>query len=282
MPFRGPTDLATDWASNHDGSLEALRRVQGNLTVDLIMVRRDAFDTCSLDETAAQIKRRNAKQFSYFPVADAEEQILGLYNAERWFTVVPPDTRVADDFEGLSEDMLIGADASIVDFVVQADSHPTNLVVSGRQIAGLVSLSDIQQLPARAAIFALITSLEMAMSLAISGRYPNCGDWMALLSEERRIGLLEEIEKAQQRDIFLSEIAFTQIHDKACIVGKSGLLDRSRTSVEKSFKKIRALRDNVAHANNYAATPAEARSVCGVVRDVYKMKSELLKVIEQT
>lgn len=268
------------WASNHDGSLDKLRRVQGNLTVDLIMVRRNDFDTCALDETAAQIKARNAKQFSYFPVADDEGHIIGLYEAERWFSDDAPETKVEDEFEPLSEGFLIGADASIIDFILQADAHPTNLVVSGSRIAGLVSLSDIQQLPARAAIFTLITSLEMAMSLAISHHWSDGNDWISHLSHERRDKMLKEIKKAKQGDSFINELAFTQIHDKACIIGREKLLNRSRTKVEKSFKKIGALRDSVAHSNEYSATPGSAKDVCKVVQDIYQIKEELLKVIE--
>lgn len=154
------------WAPNHDASIEKLWRVQSSLTVGLIMVARDGFDTCTPTETAADVQRRNAYSFSYFPVEN-EGRILGLYNAERWFSGIAPDTPVADDFQALSEDILIAADASIFDFIMQADRHPTNLVVSGSQIAGLVSLSDIQQLPVRAALFSAITSFEMAMALVI-------------------------------------------------------------------------------------------------------------------
>ena len=71
-----------------------------------------------------------------------------------------PHEPIADYFEPLSEDHLIGADASIIDFVMQAENHPVRLVVSDDEVAGLVSLSDLQHLPVRAAIFTLITSLE--------------------------------------------------------------------------------------------------------------------------
>lgn len=245
------------------------------------MVHREHFDTCSVDETAAQIKERNSMQFSYFPVADSKGGILGLYNAERWFDGEAPETEVRDDFVRLSEDILIGADASIIDFIMQADIHPTNLVVSGSRIEGLVSLSDIQQLPSRAAIFTLITSLEMAMAMAISHHWPDANGWLSHLSDERRNKVLDEIRKTKNDDGFVNELAFTQIHDKACIIGREGLLGQSRTKIEQSFKKIRALRDSVVHSNEYAATPGSAQDVCGVVREIFHIKEELLKVIDR-
>jgi hypothetical protein len=58
----------------------------------------------------------------------------------------------------LPEENLIGADAGILSFVKGADRRGCRLVMSGAEISGLVSLSDLQKLPVRATVlFALIT-----------------------------------------------------------------------------------------------------------------------------
>ncbi|WP_339761544.1 hypothetical protein [uncultured Hoeflea sp.] len=270
------------WAANHGASLEVLREVQGSLTVDLIMVPRSSFETCTPGETAAQIKARNVDQFSYFPVVDEQKRVVGLYYAERWFDADAPNTPIGKDFDRLSEDIVIGADASIFDFVMQADVNSTNLVVSGNQIAGLVSLSDLQKLPVRAALFALITSLEMAMGLAITKRWPSSTDWLSLLSNGRREKLMTAIEDARARDSFVNEIAYTQFSDKADLIFKGRMLSQGRTRLGKSFRDIRDLRDSLSHANQYAETTDAAKNVCEVVRFIYTTKAELLKVIETT
>ena len=41
----------------------------------------------------------------------------------------------------------------LLDFVRTADEHSCRLVVDGGRVTGLVSLSDIQKLPVRAALF---------------------------------------------------------------------------------------------------------------------------------
>jgi hypothetical protein len=64
-----------------------------------------------------------------------------------------PKGRVYEKMRHLSEANLIGADASILAFVRDADRHKCRLVVSGCEISGLVSLSDLQRLPVRAALF---------------------------------------------------------------------------------------------------------------------------------
>lgn len=174
---------------------------------------------------------------------------------------------------------MIGADASIFDFIQQADNHPTNLVISGNRIAGLVSLHDIQQLPVRAALFALITSLEMAMALAIEGTWLHSDDWIQKLSEGRQEKLREQIVSATKNDSFVSAIAFTQFSDKADLIRRSGLLSQSRKSLEISFRNIQGLRDNLAHANSYAATPEDAKKVCEIVLTIYKLKENILSTL---
>lgn len=265
------------WATNHDASLDKLRRVQGSLTVGLIMVPRQSFLTCSKADTAAEVKQRNAANFSFLPVVDSNHRVIGLYNAERWFDIAEPKAAVGDDFLPLSEDIVIGADASIFDFIRNADEVSTKLVVSGDGVAGLVSLSDIQQLPVRAALFALVTSLEMAMALAIERKWPNAEEWMTQLTENRRGQLQKKISEARQKDAFVSEIAFTQISDKATLLFKAGIVGGTRNEHDARFNAIRDLRDNLAHANLYADTPEAAASVCRVVRSIYDLKDKLLE-----
>lgn len=268
------------WASNHDASLDKLRRVQGSLTVGLMMVPRSDFLTCSLSQSAAEVKARNEDKYSFLPVVDDCDRVIGLYNAEQWFASEPQDEMVGANYLALSEDTVIGADASIFDFIRNADEVSTKLVVSGEGVAGLVSLSDIQQLPVRAALFALVTSLEMAMTLVIETRWPNAEDWAALLTETRQTKLKELIETAQKKDGFVSEIAFTQFSDKSTLLFKSGLMKETRNAHDARFNSIRDLRDNLAHANQYADTPEAAASVCRVVRSVYELKDDLLRIVE--
>jgi len=269
-----------NWATNHDASLEKLRKVQGSLTVGLIMVPRADFLTCSRNDTALDVKTRNADNYSFLPVVDEAERVIGLYNAEQWFNMEATADLVGSDFLPISEETVIGADASIFDFIRKADDVPTKLVVSGDGVAGLVSLSDIQQLPVRAALFALVTSLEMAMAMAIEARWQNADEWRAFLTENRQTQLEEQIQKALQKDGFVSEIAFTQFIDKSTILFKGGVFKGTRTAHDARFKAIQSLRDNLAHANQYADTPDTAKLVCKVVRSIYELKDELLRVVE--
>jgi hypothetical protein len=265
------------WARNHDASIEKLHRVQGSLTVELIMVPRVDFLTCAPSETVAQVKQRNRDDFSFIPVKDDGGRIVGLFNAEGRFADEAPDKLVGDDFAPLSEDYLIGANASIFDFLQQADTHPTNLVIAGTEIAGLVTLSDIQELPVRAALFALLTSFEMAMGLTIQRRWPEPRGWMDFLSDGRRGKLEASINVAKDKNAFINEIVLTQFCDKCDIIRKAQLLPEV-PELQLRIKAMQDLRDNLAHANQYAATPNDAKEVCTVVRDILFLKAALLAV----
>jgi CBS domain-containing protein len=267
-----------NWATNHDASLEGLRRVQGSLTVDLIMAPRSSFRTCTPNETAAQVKGRNADGFSYFPVIDDDGRIVGLYRAEQWFHEDAPDSTIGEDFERLSEEIVIGADASIFDFVMQADTKPTNLVVSGNKIAGLISLSDLQQLPVRAALFALITSLEMAMAARIDRHWADQPDgWHNLLDDSARKALEKKVLKAKSDDSFVGSVVLSQFSDKSRVAWEAGFLGGHEEVNHDCLDKIRLLRNDLAHGNQFAETPSKAREVCGLVRTIMKIKETLVE-----
>ena len=174
------------------------------------------------------------------------------------------------------------ADPHILDFVMQADQHPTNLVVSGSRIDGLVSLSDIQQLPARAALFSAITSFEMAMVLLVQAHWNEVDDWKQQLSEGRREKLQGKIGEAKKRDGYVSEIALTDFCDKAGLIRKSGILEWSPRELESALNSIERLRNKVAHADIYAASPEAAKKVCRTVRSLIEIKDEIIGILRKS
>lgn len=270
------------WANSEDAWPDVLERVQRSLTVDFIMTPRARLQTCRRDETASAVMSRNKQHFSFLPVEDDAKRVLGLYKAERWFGADAPSKQIGDDFVPFSEDIVIGADASIIDFVKVADERPTRLVVSGDCVAGLVSLSDLQQLPVRAALFTLITRLEMAMAQRIEEEWQgeDKTGWLELLSEDRRERIEKAIRKAKEEDAFVSEIAFSQLSDKVTAIIKKRLIPGSGKRLKRDFKAIRKLRDDIAHANYYAESPTAAARTCTTVRSILRIKEKLSSSIK--
>ena len=271
------------WAGRDDIGLDALERVQYGLTVDMIMTPRDSLMTCRREDSVREVMARNTDNYSFLPVVNVAGRIFGLYRAEQWFAEEAPDQPIGDEFEALSEDLVIGADATITEFIRTADERPTRLVVSGHQIAGLIGLSDLQQLPVRAALFTLITSLEMAMVKRIEAEeWPDGADsWLELLTPSRRGKVSRAIDEAKQNDSFVSEIVLTQFADKGTIICRKGLIPGSKRKLSRDFRTIRKLRDPIAHANFYAETLTAARRVCSVVRTIFEIQQLLTDTIEK-
>jgi hypothetical protein len=126
-----------------------------------------------------------------------DNRIVGLLEIASYghSATVGPSVRKA--MRPLSEENLIGADASILAFVRDADFRKCRLVVLGSQISGLVTLSDLQRLPARAALFGLVTHLEILMAEVIRREFKGGGEWARYLSDRRQGRLRGELEKAE-------------------------------------------------------------------------------------
>lgn len=242
--------MSAGWSARGDIGLDVLDRVQRGLNVGMIMTPRDDLMTCRQDEAIAVVMARNSMDYSFLPVVCDEGRYLGLFNAAEWFNRVPPERVVGDDFERFSEDLVIGADASIFEFVVTADARPTRLVISRDKVAGLISISDLQQLPVRAALFTLITALEIAMAHRIETEWPD-GEvaWKELLSGPRRVAVEDKIAEARKADSFVSEIALTQFSDKAAIIYKKRLIEGSRKELKVKFKEVEDLRNSLGHVD---------------------------------
>jgi hypothetical protein len=251
----------------------------------LTSTERAKLETCSIDvELAAVVARNLDSKFDFLPVTDSiagegktHNRIVGLIELVPFMQGAGASGVVRDcsTLYPLSEDNLIGADASILDFIRDADQRRCRLVISGHEISGLVSLSDLQRLPVRAALFGLVTHVEMIMANAIRREFNGTQGWTDRLSENRRQKIREEINKAQDDDALVDALLFTQFADKVMIIRKSQRFVLGRNGFENDLKQIQSLRDHLAHANDYAATRESASKVCGTVRLADKWSKEL-------
>lgn len=260
------------WATRSDGSPELMMSFQDGLPVRLIATPRTFFRTCRTDEDLASVVARNVESFDYFPVVDASEDargaIIGLIDLTPFLHGERPQGLVKDRMRRLSEDSLIGADASILAFVMGADRHGCRLVVSGSEISGLVSLSDLQRLPVRAALFAMITHTEITMASAIRREFDGSDAWIERLAPGRQSKIKEEKAKSAAEDTFVDSLLFTQFADKTTIIRKSPLFKERKTAFEAEMGHAQRLRDQLAHANDYASTRKAAAQVCSTVRSI--------------
>jgi hypothetical protein len=92
----------------------------------------------------------------------------------------------------------------------------------------------------------------------------------AATKDPRRDRTVEE-----RADGLADELLFTQFCDKGTIVLKSFEFAGSKRSLEDKLSKFQGLRDGLAHANDYAATPEQAKQVCALVRDLLVLRKEI-------
>jgi hypothetical protein len=264
------------WASGDDPASPAdFRALHAGLTVYLIATPRDQLMTCAPDERLPAVAARNTEPYDYLPVVQSDGLILGLFRAADFHEREPPDDPVSDHMLRLTEDYAIGGDASILDFLLDADDRPCRLVFSGAKVSGLVSLSDLQKLPVRAALFALITGLEITMADAIRSGYGSSTEWAHHLSEDRRGKIEEQAAASRAANSYVDHLLFTQFCDKRDIIAKALPKQISKTRFREDLKKLEKLRDNLAHANEYAATREAARDLSGTVRTLLDRQEEI-------
>ena len=270
------------WAGHEKiSSGDTFETLHRGLTVTLISTQRDDLKMCSLDDSLSDVVARNTERYDHLPVtAEKGDKIIGLLHAVDFADKSSLIGRVKKYCRPLSEEYLIGADASILDFIKETDDdHPCRLVVSGTRIVGLVTLSDLQKLPVRATLFALITGLEISMSEAIRKEFPTGEGWLARLTDGRQRKIEKESENSKQAGGFVDKLLFTQFSDKAKILTKSSCFSHSKSELRRRLEAIRCLRDKLAHANDYAATPEEAHKVCALVRSLLELREEIWTTI---
>jgi hypothetical protein len=263
------------WASS-DNSPAILKALQEGLTVSLISTKRADFMTCFQDELLSMaIERNRGHQFDFLPVRDATtDRIVGLVEIAPLMQSAVAEGFVRSVMRPLSEENLIGADANILAFVRDADHHKFRLVVSGNEISGLVSWSDLQRLPARAALFGLVTYLEITMTNAIRSEFNGSDAWLDRLPSKRRKILRGKIEEAQVGDGLVDRLLFTQFSDKVKIIHRSGHLKAGSDPFEDELNTIGVLRNYLVHANDYASSNDAAAQTSRTVRLIDKWTEE--------
>jgi hypothetical protein len=246
-----------------------LAAIQKALPVSLIATPRDEFHTCLASDKIADALARYP-DIDHLPVVrtgEAATHIIGLFNAHEFWSA---DTKglVEENFSPLSEEHLIGSDAAIMDFILSGDVHSCRLLVANTKIVGLVTLSDLQKLPVRAALFSMLTQLEMSMLETIKREFPDGEGWMNRLSEGRQKNVRDQVAVSMAGDALVDPLLFTQFCDKVTIVRRSPKFEGSKSRFEGEMDVARKLRDRLAHANHYASTRDEAASLCDAVRRI--------------
>ena len=256
---------------------KAFEGVHTGLTVRQIAVPRSEFRTCSASDLVSEVRARNRDpMFDYLPVQDADGHLLGLFFDHAIYDARcgRNDSEVGERMDPLSEADLIGAETPITDLIGQIRRKPF-LVISARAIIGMVAWSDLQKLPVRAALFALVTGFELTMYETIQGHFGTQEGWTLSLAQRRLNRAKKEYRDQCERGSDVDLLLCTQFCDKRDILIKSFEFAIEKGKLERKFKAIEQIRNDVAHANNYAMSFEQVEQLRATLGDLVELRSRV-------
>ena len=256
----GPDRPLIKWAADAlavdpDALLSAF---EGGLPVRLIATF-EGLRTCESRQSVEDADRIASEgAFDHLPVTE-NDLIVGLYQRK----ATPKDADflshngrlVRDVMHRLDETILISSQTGILSFMDGALEHPCRLVLEGERITGIVTLSDLQRLPVRSAIFLHITHLEILMTQMIerSGVKPEV--WLTFLDDNVQKLIKRQWRKDAESGVAIDPIYAASLSHKSDIFSRifSGWMDdEDRFQVD--MPAICQLRNEVAHGKDYAGT----------------------------
>ena len=265
------------WAASplHDVNQidQILLTLEDSAPVSLIATFKMA--TCnSEDQAKTVLNQAELKDFDYIPVVSSES-VVGVISRN---DIQKPEGTVQQNMQPLHESILISADSSLLSFVAEVDVSPVRLVLKGRKIAGIVTISDIQKLAARPLLFMLITSVELLLAEWLRRNYPDDQIWLSRLSESRQEKINSKWKNLLENNLAVDRITTTDFCDKRDAYLKLNKFPPGdKKPTERGLKAIENLRDSIAHAGDYALTPKKAETVAETVRQAKEIIQTLQK-----
>lgn len=253
----------SDWAAmplRGDGD-SILSSLEQGLSVGLITT----FDPycCDVgDDLNEVVGREDLSEFDYLPVKENDE-VVGLLHRARHDTKDATGL-VKDAMCNLRGDLIISANAGILSYIAGAEECPCRLVLQGNQLNGIVTLSDLQKLPVRPALFLLITHLELLMASWIRTKDLKDEAILDKLPKKRRDKVNGRWKNLQSLNLAIDILTATDFGDKWKLLEKLGF--PAAVSEPKDLQLVEHLRHSVAHAGDYALIPENAEKTIEAVK----------------
>jgi hypothetical protein len=157
----------------------------------------------------------------------------------------------------LTESMLVSGAVPLPRFVPTIADREYRLVMVESSIVGVVTPSDVVQLPVRLLVFATLVHLEETVANVVRW---HVNDDQRLLVEtlrpERRGAVRQLLERQARSGLNPSPIDVMAFGDKADLLFDSGAVPEAAGDRDE-FKRFRELRNKIAHVQSYAETREE-------------------------
>lgn len=220
--------------------------------------------TCEPDERISEVRQRVGKlDFDNVPVRE-NGSIVGVVEGIKGFK---PNATAGSVRQPLSETMLIAGSVSLRSFLPHINDRPYRLVVDANGIQGVVTPSDVVQLPVRLLVFALLAHLEELMRASIRQKQPDAELAVAGLEPERRKLVRRTLKRQKTKDLNPSPLDVTAFIDKANLLFSLGVL-QDNAQDRRLFEEFYELRNKVDHVDRYAQTPKALEGFLGHIRQL--------------
>jgi hypothetical protein len=267
------------WAA---GALECdlatvLPRLEAGMQVRLIAA--SPFDYCNGAEKVSDVVARfRPKDYDHIPVRDEHAQVIGVLSTKKPYASAHT---ARDAMEPLNGRYLLSGDAPLFAFIERADEQPYCLILNGDVLDGIVTLSDLQKLPVRPAVFLLITHLELLLAEWLRRRGTDA--WLNVFKPEEQKKIKKAYEDLRDRNLALDPVTATSLAVKSDAAVRLGAFPHG--TAESDLREIRQLRNSIAHAWEFANSLEDARRVPGRVRLVREyirlMQNNLANMADQ-
>ncbi|MEI6513566.1 MAG: CBS domain-containing protein [bacterium] len=148
----------------------------------------EAFCVKPNETIESAVGRLNERGFDYAPVRDIDK-VVGIFKTDN-----TPRSFVADVMQHLTPENTVDADAPLENLPMWLCQCPFQIVLSKKQVIGLVNAADLNKEPLRSFLFLHIASVERRLARLVRNEFPRDEDWLAILSVSRRKRILN-IEK---------------------------------------------------------------------------------------
>ena len=274
----------TRWASPplSTDSSELFSSIEEGLTVRLIATPKPR--VCGTgDAVQTVIDRDDLQQFDYVPVKDGNRTVGLLHRTKQRG---PEPKLVGEAMESLHGGMLISSDSGILSYIERADEYEytCRLVLYGDRLDGIVTLSDLQKLAVRPALFLLVTHVELLMAQWIRGRGVPDEKILSRLPKERKVRAEQEWNRLRKNNLAVDRLTATQLCDKRDLLLELGFVSgkKQKADARVDLDDVEhLLRNPIAHAGEFAPDEERALEIVSTVRTARRWIDRLERAIRE-
>jgi hypothetical protein len=262
------------------GYLNAMRGLEAGLSVRDIAVF--SLLTCNEGEQITRLQDRVAPyDFDNVPVhvdcpPPFDRDVVGVVEDVK---AQPTDAVAREVMTPLSEGMLISGAVSLVRFLPRIADRKYRLVVEDERIMGLVTPSDVVQLPVRLLVFASLTHLEETMTNVLRWKVNDDQDVLLdALRPDRRGAVAQTLERLGRADLNPTPANAMAFGDKTELVFDIHVIDEEGDE-RSQLLALRDLRNRIAHAQEYAVDREELEEFLNQVTQIQRWIDRLTAVL---